>query len=520
MRISTYVIGAPLPNQPFFILMHGFTGAVDKVSLSVGQYLIEHRGQPLDSSDHNLKDLSTKEIASLIKRGYLTELEQSAEKEVMVKIATSLHEVDLSTSSPSFTFIPTYRCNLRCPYCFQSHDMHAGHGQYGIVLSKERVNQAFKIIDKYSATGSVAKALKIVEGQALPNNQNNISYSRIGLFGGEPLLEVTKEIVTYIVKCSNERGRSVSAITNGVELDKFKDLLGPKKIEWLQITLDGEAKFHDRRRIGPGFPKTFEKIIENIDMALQQGVQIDVRINIDTTNLPDIPALTEYFINQGWNNNPNFAVHAAVVTKPIPHKSLITQDQLVTVTTAISNDKFENLASYESYAKDTLTRCLLNKDYPFKRVAHCSAEVGQIMFDALGDVYTCWEEIGIKERRIAVYDENGINFDPRVAGEWLARFPGAIDQCASCPYALIHTSGCAIHARNSTGTIFSSACESFQGYFPRTLANAYVEIERKLLGEEELAIEEIKTTSQKLRIGDFPQILVSDIQIINRTNVD
>lgn len=140
------------------------------------------------------------------------------------------------------------------------------------------------------------------------------------------------------------------------------------------------------------------------------------------------------------------------------------------------------VSSYDRFAKDIIRACLGGEPYPFKQGGNCSAEVGLLMFDCFGDVYACWEEAGHRERRIGTYDASGVvQFDRQIAAQWFSRFPGAIEQCTNCPYALIHSSGCAKHAFDQSGTTLSAACESFQSYFPPTLAEAWRRAEEQIL---------------------------------------
>src|SRR5436309_10613860 len=113
------------------------------------------------------------------------------------------------------------------------------------------------------------------------------------------------------------------------------------------------------------------------------------------------------------------------------------------------------IVSYETTARQLLQRCLSSDSYPFTGTAHCSAETGQLMFDPLGDVHSCWDEVGDRSRRIGVYDRFGLRIEGPVAEQWLARFPGAIEECSRCPFALIHKSGCGSQARTSAGTVFA-----------------------------------------------------------------
>ncbi|MDQ3668009.1 MAG: radical SAM protein [Acidobacteriota bacterium] len=488
MRISSFLIGAPLPKQPFYILLHGFTGALDKVPLALGEFFLANRGLECQLGDIPLVSLSAASLAELEQRGYLTTLSHEEERKVLIRVAATLHENDLARSRTGFMFVPTYMCNLRCPYCFQSHDMHVGRDQFSAVMSRERVDHAFAVIDTFQGPGAMARALGLTDAEA-PADFGNGQLSEIGLFGGEPLCEATVPIVSYIVEMARKRGREVSAISNGVELNRFVEVMGPGGLCEVQITLDGTAQFHDKRRVGPGFTKTFDIITANIDLALDQGVRISLRTNVDSTNVGQLVALDDFFKQKGWEEDPGFKASAAAVTPEAVHKPLLTLAELVSTTSQLKEEYGCNIESYERYARDTLASCLASDGYPFKRVANCSAETGLLMFDPLGDVYACWEDVGIRERRIATYGTEGIKFIPDMAEMWLTRFPGAIEQCSNCPYALIHSSGCANHARNTSGTIFSSACESFQDYFPRTLAKAYEDFEVMLFASQAVGSE-------------------------------
>ena len=121
--------------------------------------------------------------------------------------------------------------------------------------------------------------------------------------------------------------------------------------------------------------------------------------------------------------------------------------------------------------------------YPFADggSTFCGAEGGMLIFDCLGDVYSCWEQAGHPDKRTGTYGTDGLHLDRAAASAWLNRFPGTIDECLGCPYALIHKSGCADVALRQSGSIFAPACESFKEYFPRTLAAAWQRCEDELL---------------------------------------
>ena len=59
----------------------------------------------------------------------------------------------------------------------------------------------------------------------------------------------------------------------------------------MQITLDGTAEHHNIRRQHYQHKKTFDKIFENILLALSRNIRIVVRINTDEHTINDIANL-------------------------------------------------------------------------------------------------------------------------------------------------------------------------------------------------------------------------------------
>lgn len=478
LRVSGYLIATRLSDSRFFLLLHGYTGAFDKVSADVGQALLSRRSQEIEASD-----LPEHLVPKLIERGYLTSLSADGETEEFRQIAATIHQAGLVNHSTAFVIIPTYMCNLRCSYCWQSTDMHIGRGQYSAMLDLDRIEHLFTIIDQFRDRGSYVQTLR--KDVAPEEHAGNGSARRITLFGGEPLLAIARSPIKQILDHARRREMRVDAITNGVELDSYADLLGPGLIEGVQITLDGPPDAHDRRRIGPEYRTTFDRIAANISLALDCGVQVMMRINVDQRNVSDFSELERFFIDRGWKQYPNFFVQAATVhtgsSRPSEARHLIPSSTLVQITTSAADRGDTCIESYEYAARQIVKTLIGSKEYPFRRTSFCSAEAGMLIFDPLGDVYSCWEDAGDSRYRTGTYDADGIRFIDSVANEWLARFPGAIAECSICPYGLIHVSGCASEARRDTGGLFAPSCQSFQDYFPMTLARVYEEFERELL---------------------------------------
>ena len=496
MRVSSYMIGSPIPEQDFYVLLHGYTGAVDKVASSVGRFLVEQRGRDVDDVSSPLTGMDEAERRALADRGYLTSMSHAEERQVLLDVTHTLHADAVGSSIPSITFVPTYLCNLRCPYCFQPHTMHQGRGAFSSIMTNDQVDRVFEIAHRVCQPGGLARLAGLpAAGPVATGIPPGMTF---GLFGGEPLARAAEPVIRYIVGRVREVKGKLFAITNGVDLDAFTDLLGPDGIAELQITLDGAEQRHNKRRIGPGLTSTFSTITANIDRALMRGVKVSIRTNVDRSNLDDLAELDRTYAARGWYGYPAFDANAACVTPEGAHESLLGRDELTRHTTALHHAQGSRIDAYERYARDVLNQCVQGEGYPFRRVTNCSAETGLLMFDPLGDVYSCWEDIGDTAHRVGIYGAFGLRLLPEAARAWLSRFPGAIDECSNCPYAMVHASGCAKHARSSTGTMFASDCDAFQTLFPESLGEAYARLERRILDPD------VRETSGDVTAGIAP----------------
>ncbi len=277
---------------------------------------------------------------------------------------------------------------------------------------------------------------RYIEG-LIPEKSND--KIRITLYGEEPLLAKNKECIEYIVKEGINRNYRFRAITNGVELNHFIDLLGESKIESLQITLDGPPSVHDKRRIGPKYPATFKLIEKNIDLALNAGAQIDIRVNVDKKNLSALAELEKFIEEKGWHLRKNFYVEGHPVHrggKKLLSSDISLQDLHIFYEQCRDNNiPFINIADYEisKMFKKGLEK---NSFMPYK-VHYCAAntEAGMFIFDPFGDIYNCWAAIGIKSFRIGTYiKNNGFVIDKKEQRKWKKRTVLNIPECLNCIY--------------------------------------------------------------------------------------
>jgi len=181
-----------------------------------------------------------------------------------------------------FVFQTSANCQLGCDYCGQFH---------------EKVNMS---------EPTIHKLIERVKSKYKPNHTK----IKIAWFGGEPLLAlkemrlINEEIKTFAYEKNVIYESKIT--TNGVALtlDIYKELIQDFNLNQIDITLDGTAEFHDKRRQTKGNKPSYEVIfkhvveIANHSKESEDMCAINVRCNVDQRNFkavfPLLKTLTEY----------------------------------------------------------------------------------------------------------------------------------------------------------------------------------------------------------------------------------
>lgn len=151
----------------------------------------------------------------------------------------------------------THRCNLRCRHCYQE--------DYAREMSREALWEA------------LARYERFLKAEGL--------HAQINLTGGEPLahpdfFRLAEEI--------RRRGHRLAVLSNGTMVDaEAARQLALLKPEFVQVSLDGTTRIHDRIR-GAG---SFLRAMEGIDRLKSRGVPVQVSFTAQRENRKSLPAL-------------------------------------------------------------------------------------------------------------------------------------------------------------------------------------------------------------------------------------
>ncbi|MBO4854742.1 MAG: radical SAM protein [Oscillospiraceae bacterium] len=177
--------------------------------------------------------------------------------------AASMHGKDKT----AFVILPTTDCNARCYYCFE-------RGVKHLTMTAETA----KDVAEYIICSCGGKRVSI------------------HWFGGEPLYN--KEAIDII--CAGLREHEIdfsSRMTSNAYYLDAKTSLRAKK-DWhlnqVQITLDGTEKVYNRiKSYRNQDDNPFERVLTNIGGALDAGIRVIARLNMDAGNADDLFVLVD-----------------------------------------------------------------------------------------------------------------------------------------------------------------------------------------------------------------------------------
>lgn len=388
-------------------------------------------------------DLLTAEEARQISRGTVTEpaewvakgyLVDPDEEERRFRQAYLEFAAGRAADEVQIFFVPWYACNFACHYCYQ-----APYENPQSPLDPEVIDAFFDHVQK--AFAGRPKYLT--------------------LFGGEPLLpgKNAELSIAYFLEKATALGLDVAVVTNGYTLESYMPLLERAHIRELQITLDGPPEVHDRRRVLRSGRGTFEQIARGVDLALERGLPVNLRINLDRDNLPSLPALAEIAIARGWTRHAgfktqlgrNYELHHC-------HSGTTLYDRL-----ELYQDLWDLIREHPQVMQYhrpsySIARFLFDHgEVPEPLFDSCPACKTEWAFDYTGTIYSCTATVGKPGEALGTFHPR-VSLDEEAVARWEERDVLAIDACRSCSQQLACGGGCGSVSKNRTGDVATPDC--------------------------------------------------------------
>ena len=166
-----------------------------------------------------------------------------------------------------FTVLPTTACNARCAYCFEQ----------GVHIR----------------TMSDTMAHDVAEYIAKACGGEEVSFS---WFGGEPLCNIPA--IRIICEKLRNKGIAFKSIMTSNGFYFTPEISKEAKIDWkvdnIQITLDGTKHVYERIKGYVGIKEgAFDRVLNNIEGALINGINVIIRLNVDKNNAENLLTLID-----------------------------------------------------------------------------------------------------------------------------------------------------------------------------------------------------------------------------------
>lgn len=179
-----------------------------------------------------------------------------------------LRMADRDKSIRSYTLLPTTACNARCFYCYESDYPH-------LTMSEETAEQTVRYM--LAHLGS--------------DRRLSITW-----FGGEPLAGIN--VIRYLCRRLREENVDFSSamISNGYLFtpEIVREARECWQVQKTQITLDGTEDVYNRTKAYVGVSGSpYRRVLDNIRLLLDEGIRVNVRMNLDAHNEQDLELLID-----------------------------------------------------------------------------------------------------------------------------------------------------------------------------------------------------------------------------------
>lgn len=420
LKTSDYNFIWPIENSENAVIYNSFTGAAMEINKEYLVYL--EKNDPLDPAQLDEKQRAI--VIALETNGFLIDADIYEKK--ILKYRYNKEKFNRETLT--LTILPTFRCNLRCFYCFED-------------------RTRTELMTPQIQEGVLQYVLKSLAGV------NNI---HVCWFGGEPLMawKIICTMSEKLMKIAEDNNCTYSArmISNGYLLDEDKIArLKEIGINSIQITLDGPPAMHSLRKSIKGDPETnFNFIIDKIKKLIDAKIKVKIRVNIDKKNLNAVDELLELLAKAGLQEA---YIYPAMIE---PYTKLCSDIE----NNCLHRDEF---AEIETWFNKLLLEKGLRKDLsevlPAPKGNFCiSDQINAVSIAPDGYVYKCWNTIGSRDAVLAdVMDREEDESENKKRNmriiEDLTWDPFEKQECTSCKLLPVCMGGCPYQSKTSGDNI-------------------------------------------------------------------
>ncbi|MDH5822262.1 radical SAM protein [Luteimonas sp. RD2P54] len=300
--------------------------------------------------------------------------------------------------------LPTEKCNFRCTYCYEDF-----------------------------ANGRIAG--KLVSGikKLLDARVGTVHHITISWFGGEPLLakDVILDVGSYAHDLCGSRGVSLlgAMTTNAYTLDR--DLLSSLcaiRHSSYQITLDGDAEWHDKTRLLANRNGTFDRIWSNLlsYRSLEERFSISLRLHLHRENVESVRRLYQAIL-RNFGHDDRFGTYFHRISNLSGERG-IPQSEL-------STDEYRKALAYVTGEKSPAN---VAADVNLSDYICYAAKPNSLLIRSDGRIGKCTVALDDPRNDIGTLHEDGtLAIDNEMARLWFHGYESMSEQSLGCPLSTL-----------------------------------------------------------------------------------
>lgn len=426
------------------LLINSLNGTMDEIDAPIYETLLKWQACEEIVPEN---DLETELLSNLQSREYLVNNseEETAKKNEILKVLRDKH-VERQKEQRTITFIMTYDCNFRCPYCFEG-DAYLKKE----VITPEQIDAALNLAGDGVQT--------------------------ICMFGGEPLLPKTRPVLEHLFRKAPDK--TYQFFTNGYYLTEFLGLLLSINISQILITLDGSEESHNSRRVLANGQPTYKKIMDGVEKCLENGINIRIRMNLDKSNYEEGISLREELLDKFSKYKANLSFELTTLVGDSHDERMDIMTEIYHSDSKHSSEDRERINNFITKKNSILDHLVYGRDIN-PLYAYCYAHVDGMAFDPYGDIYPCLGCVGKHRFSIGKYYPSVEFKENSIRNRNIEKIP----ECRDCTYSLLCGGGCPMKLHES-GDFFKPVCYSIKTLLHNELPLFYKEREESIKETEE-----------------------------------
>ncbi len=279
---------------------------------------------------------------------------------------TRTSAVDVQPFEMRFSRLPvlsevavTYRCNLRCSFCYA-----------GCNCTTNPVGD-----DREMTTDEVCEVLRAIREDA--------QVPSVSFTGGEPTL---RDDLPALVRAASALGMRVNLITNGTRItDHLAETLAAAGLDSAQVSLEGvTATTHEKVTAVAG---SFDRTIAGVHCLKRAGVAVHTNTTINRDNLAECRAMPRFVKHE--LDNDRFSMNLVIPTgsAALNERLVVRYSELGPYLSSIAAESKRHDVEFMWYSPTPM--CLFNPVAQGLGNKGCSACEGLLSVGANGDVIPC-----------------------------------------------------------------------------------------------------------------------------------